>query len=160
VSECAWQLLLIGMGVLLEGGGIALVVLDVREARSQARAVLKSEPPVLPDTEFTLFERAMPITSVGGREPTREERLARLETKVGENHEQVAGWLVEVRNNLRKDLGEQISAAIQTAEKRDSRLRQFLADQLDAGIGRRVLGAVLFGLGLLLQAVANVIGIL
>jgi hypothetical protein len=126
VPECAWQLLLIVGGAALELGGIALVVLDVREARSQASAVLESEPPVLPDTEFTLFERAMPGTPVGGREPTPEERLTRLETKVGENHEQVAGWLVEVRNNLRKDLGDQISAAIQTAEKRDTRLRQFL----------------------------------
>ena len=66
---------------------------------------------------------------------------------------------MEVRNDLRKDLGQQVSAAIQDAERRDTQLRQFLADQLDAGIGRRVLGAVLFGVGLLLQTVANMIGV-
>ena len=58
VAECTWQLLLIGGGATLELLGILLVALDVREARRQASAVLKSEPPTLPDDDFSLFERA------------------------------------------------------------------------------------------------------
>jgi hypothetical protein len=44
-------------------------------------------------------------------------------------------------------------------EQRDTNLRLLLADQLDAGIGRRWLGAILFAAGLAAQTVANVIRI-
>jgi hypothetical protein len=160
VSEDVWQLLLIGVGVLLEGGGIALVVLDVREARSQARAVVRKGQIIRPLGIAHERDIARPGTVIGGKQPSVDERVARLERQLPELREEMEGRIHQMTETVRGDLAGLVSGTAADAEQRDTQLREFLGNQLDAGIGRRVLGALLFGLGLLLQTVANVIGIL
>jgi hypothetical protein len=159
VSECAWQLLLIGGGAALELVGILLVVLDVREARRQARAVTQREQIIRPLGIAHERGIARAGTVIGGRQPSIDERVTRLEQQLRGLREEMEYRVDRITETVRADLADLVAGSAADAEGRDRQLRQFLADQLDAGIGRRVLGAVLFGVGLLLQTVANVIGI-
>jgi hypothetical protein len=159
VSECAGQLLLIGGGATLELLGVLLVVLDVREARSQARAVTQREQIIRPLGIAHERDIARAGTVIGGKPPSIDERVTRLEGQVSALREEMEDRIHRITETVRTDLADLVSGTAADAERRDTQLRQFLADQLDAGIGRRVLGAGLFGLGLLLQTAANVIGI-
>jgi len=101
----------------------------------------------------------LPLKVVGGKQPSTEERLERLERQVVELRGEIKSGLRRVESRLTGDLEGAVSQARDLAELRDTDLRRFLAAQLDAGIGRRWFGALLFATGLLAQTAANVVGI-
>jgi hypothetical protein len=152
-----WQLLLTLVGAALELSGIGLVVLDVREARSQAGSVLHKDATVAVFAGIARWPAdPAPMTA----EPlTVEQRLDRLEQALTALRAETVRQIDVVENLLREELWGLIKEARQHVEERDNALRALLSDQLDAGIGRRWLGGFLFAAGVTAQTVANIIGI-
>jgi hypothetical protein len=152
-----WQLGLTLFGAAAELSGISLVILDVREARSHAVAVMSKKTSVAVFAGIARWPR-QPI-AVASDALSAEQRFDRLEQALAASDSEVDRQIDLVEKVLREECWGLVAQARQHVEERDTALRGVLADQLDAGVGRRWLGAVLFTLGLAAQTAANIIGI-
>jgi hypothetical protein len=63
-----------------------------------------------------------------------------------------------LQSQLREEAFERIRTTMAEAEERDRGLREFVADQLDSGVGRRVAGTICFACGVILSAAGNLVG--
>jgi hypothetical protein len=126
--------------------------------RQRGRSLLGVEAVGVSALPALISTGAGKVTPIGGREPTLEERVDRLEGRV----EALNEGLLHVTDRLRAELEEAANKAFnrayQAMVKRDRSLRLFLHQQLAGDVGRRLGGVVLFVIGALLSAAANVIG--
>ena len=137
---------------ILELTGLALVVIDVRDARRAARRALQPYSPGVPMTfpvtaTFRTSFEALCTT------PPLEARVAKLEHQLNGMRRDLSDRLDSVRDELREEAFSRMALA--EAEKREHAVREFMADQLDSGIGRRIAGTCLFVAGVLLSVPAN-----
>jgi hypothetical protein len=137
-------------GGVLELTGLVLVVSEIRDARRQTKEL------------GTIGERHVQIgpaydkistSEAGGTLPPLEERVTRLEERVN--------TLAEATRGVDKLVSEQLTVAVNKVYdveyKRDKRLREFLAAQLQGGVGKRSVGVVLFALGVVCSVLANLL---
>lgn len=144
-------------GATAELVGLGLVVLDVRDTRRSARAARHH------------YERAEPMTfpvgkslvlryDVEGQQSPLQQRVEWLERQAADMRAEYLQKIDTLRSEVREEAFERIRAAMDEAEQRERGLREFISDQLDAGVGRRVGGTVLFALGVVLSAAVNLVG--
>jgi hypothetical protein len=151
------QVLLTVAGASAELVGLALVVFDVRDARRSARAAHVTFAPDEPMT-FPVGRSFQVRYDTEGERPPLEERIDALEREVADQHTDYLARIDALQGQLREEAFERIRKAMLEAEERERRLREFVADQLDSGIGRRIGGTALFVVGVFLSAGANLAG--
>ena len=156
MSAETWKYVLTISGASMELIGLALVVADVRDARRAARRALS---PYSPNQQMTFPVTATWRSSyeVRGTQPPLEARVARLERQLSDVTADFHDRIDTLRSDLRDEAFGRIRVAMAEAEEREKALREFISDQLDSGIGRRIRGTCLFVAGVLLSAAANLV---
>ncbi|HMJ32919.1 MAG TPA: hypothetical protein VK501_03295 [Baekduia sp.] len=148
-----WTLTLSGAAAELVG--LALVVWDVRDARRAARDALNAYEP--DPMTYPVSASFTAQYDVHGVQPPLAERVENLERRLADQHAAALSRVNTLRDELREEVFTRMRAVLEQADERERRLRGFLSDQLDSGIGRRIAGTVLFMLGVGLSAVSNLV---
>ena len=150
-----WGLIvtLMVLGAGLELAGLGFVVWEVRSDARRIRAYAQRPITVRVHQAVAAMTSSGSIEVTGGREPTIEEKVARLEQAISELRES----LTDLPGQLREELHREISDAAKQVEKtlKDD---QKAIEQLftDTNTGLRAWGVGLFFFGLALQTAANV----
>jgi len=152
-STCKWVLTLGGAGFELVG--LALVLLDARDARRQARGVIRRDQVVYVGTARSRAKGGA-VTVKGGRQSTLEERIDTLERRLREVRDELDERIDRVDDAAQDAAGQVRGEAMSHADALDRKLRDFLADALSGG--RSLIGVAFFAIGLGLSAAANLVG--
>lgn len=155
MDACTWKWLLTLGGAGFELVGLALVLLDARDARRRARDVERRDQVVYPGRALARA-KGREVTVTAGRQPTLEERVDRLERRLREVHRELDERIDRVDDAAQGEASRVRGEAMAHADTLDRTLREFLARALSGG--RSVLGVAFFAIGLGLSAAANLVG--
>jgi hypothetical protein len=144
-------------GGAAELGGLALVVVGIVNDRAKARALFAVQKVRIgPAREYGRGSMVAVLT--GGREPTTDERLATVESRVNTLSEQVDERFFEARRQTDAEIDEALKQAYAADKEIDDELRRGLADVLAGGIRGRVVGVALLFAGIVLSVTGNWVG--
>ena len=143
-------------GATFEVFGLALVVAEIWKDRRQGRSLMGIEAVIVQTLPAIASATAGKVTPIGGRQPTLEERVERVEERAEALNDGLLYVQTRLRTELEQAAEEAFNRAYRATIKRDQSLRRFLHQQLAGGVGRRLLGVVFFALGTVLSAVGNV----
>jgi len=134
--------------------GLSFVVFEISRAQRQAREVVDIETTV-PNTirVGAALEGSYALGSA--QELSLEERVDLLERTQREHRGKLMREIESVRGELRQDVDRVRNEGLKTTVERDAALRDFISQQLGAGIGLRAIGAVLIAIGIALSVPAN-----
>ena len=157
-----WIVALLVSGAALELLGLGLVAWDVWDARRQRDALARQDQ--LVQLEPVIHSRALGELGVedgiaGAEPPPLEERVATLEGHVANLHtrlDEEAERRVEATRALTDQFGARIAEVQRQMFDLEQRLRPQIGAVAAGKVRRRVLGVVLFAIGLMLQTIANV----
>jgi hypothetical protein len=151
------QALLTIAGAAAELAGLGLVVFDVRHTRRSARRARQQYAPPEPMT-FPVAKSFSFSYEVEGKQPPLHERVERLEQVIADVRTDYLHRIDTLQSQLREEAFERIRTTMDEAEERERGLREFISNQLDSGVGRRVAGTILFACGVILSAAGNLVG--
>lgn len=141
----------------LELIGLAFVVVEIGQARRNARAVLEGKTGV--DLKLRVGAAIDFSYAIKSDEtPTVEKRLERLEGAQRNQSRKIAKEVEALRSELIQDIDQVRNETLKAAAARDSALRDMMALQGGGGIRLRVIGAVCIAVGIALAVPANLVG--
>jgi hypothetical protein len=157
VNGMTCQEILWALGGAAELVGLITIALDVHDARKAAGDVVEDEPRFTgatfqrPRTDAFITASPVPDTPLA-------ERVDLLEKKVDALRQDVVRHDRALEASLTERVEKARTEARRQARERDRALRNFIALQLGAAIGRRVFGVAAVALGVVLSTVANFVG--
>jgi hypothetical protein len=112
-------------GAVFELGGLALVVLDARDARGRATQVVKRETRVYLGAAHARARGGLVAALTGGREPTADERVSSLERSLADLRDGLTSRIELAEDRARADLTRVHEQAMTHADDLDRDLRDF-----------------------------------
>jgi hypothetical protein len=152
-------ILLATLSLTTEVGGVLLIVRDIQDSRRQAQRILGRVQTVRLGPAITV-ERAMPITALGGKQPTLDERVARLENAIRDQNARLTEEVDAARREAREAAEDAAGRARASAAEEFAVLEQAMIDQLSGSLGRRLLGVVLIVVAAMAGYAANLVSVL